>query len=243
MDIETKDLLKQFFPSFAESKGTDDLLKKIQEDPSWNETAEVFRKERIKYMTEQVHDGKWTTMYVRRTGDTMVINWEYREFAKEDPDNIHVLGSITEIDFIPEAHNLASSLIVSTKGHGTVRVKLEEGIYYLIQFVFVNEHTEFNEVAKKDPTNKVDIINFHVAIPLSDDKKAALRDKSAKSKESHEVVRDKLEKFLTVQEAFEEMNRLAIERINARAISPEEKKRQIESFNAKAERLMDEMGM
>lgn len=184
------------------------------------------------FILRQVHQCGLAQMEVVRQEHVVTVNWMI-DASVGPPSDYFVCGAAWEIKLVPDHGVLDGGVIVSKDGNGSVRLELEQGCAYYFQFNFMRN----NDLAS------LQAIMFQVAIPLSDERKSLLRKAVVLDLHPEERVRHKMQAFLDKQDAFDEMNEKAIERIKAKNLPPDEERQRIEDFNDYAKSVKDQLGM
>jgi hypothetical protein len=179
-------------------------------------------RDRVKNMLEQEHECDWIVVRAKRNGSVVAIDWEFDE-SVGNANEYHVSGTIWEIDLEPDSESLAGGLIASAKGNGWVRLELEEGSAYYVDFLV----TRVEEVRD---SRDIQRITFNIAIPLSDERRTLLRKAVELDQHPEEAIRSEFEEFFSKRETFDELYKCGIERIKAKNLPSEEAEEQIGDF-------------
>jgi len=201
------------------------------------------RKLVINAMLRQVHECSWASMEVKRQGNTVNIEWAMNRSAG-NPDKFIVTATAADIALLPHHETYRHSFIYSGKGNGSVNLELEEGHSYYVEFTFMDEDeytTRQKEQRRGSTETLIQCIIFQVGIPLSDERKELLRQAVKLTSDPSEKARHELEKYLSLENTFHEMDKKAIEQIKALKLPEAEEEARIERFKEKSEQLRDEM--
>lgn len=211
----------------------------------WEEMRPVRKqmmKRTVRHILEQRYRGRFAVLDVIRKECAVTISWEFME-SVENQSKYKVMGLMREMSLVPDPSYDMDSLVVKTDGKGSVQLDLEEGCSYYFEFFF--DDVEQLEKCTVDEYQKkfFDCLYFQVAVPLSDDSKSLFKKAAKIERNPEEMIQHESDKYLGLQDKFDEMLKIGIERIKSKKLSDDEEEDQIEKFKEHLESMKDRLKM
>jgi len=229
---ETSSKLAGYFLKQSEEIGG--VKRMVLKEPELYTLSQRLKNAFVEEAVQQKQQTKYAYVKVSRDQTKVRIEWQLIQ-QNTVPERCLVNVAAVEIDLDPNPFNLIQGLVASTHGDGSCELVLEEGRMYSFLIFFYGPPNRDDEkcIALRPLT-------FHIGIPTSERTRTG---KENEFRKPAQKVREEISRFLSVQDALDEMARIGIDRIKSRGLPGDEERQRLADFDDYIKCVKDGVGI